>query len=100
MAMTFDEQETFIADASWLAKTKQAMTQTARAIRVEGATVPDHTLRADLSARVLAEPDLWAVSFISAVATDAALDTTPSDAELVTAVEDAWDDLAGVPGPA
>ena len=33
MAMTFDEQETFIADASWIAKTKQAMTQTARAIR-------------------------------------------------------------------
>ena len=100
MAMTFAEQETFISDTSSIAAVKQAMIQVARAIRVEAATVANHDLRAALVTQVLAEPDLWKVSFIAAVATDAALDTTPTDAELVTAVEDAWDDLAGVPGPA
>ena len=100
MAMTFAEQETFVADDAWIAATKQAMIQVARAVRVEGATEPNHDLRAALQVQVMAEPDLWKVSFIAAIATDAALDTTPTDAELVTAVEDAWDDLAGVPGPA
>lgn len=99
MAMTLDEQETFVADASWLAKVGQAMATVARTVRAEASTTANHTLRADLSQRVLAEPALWADAFIRVVATDAALDTTPLDAELITAVEDAWDDVAGVPGP-
>ena len=100
MAMTFAEQETFVNDDSWVAAVKQAMLQVGRAIRIEGGSVDNHDLRAALVVQVMAEPDLWKTSFIAAVATDPALDTTPSDAELVTAVEDAWDDLAGVPGPA
>lgn len=99
MAMSYADQKTFCDDVDWQDAVRQAMLDVARGIRVEGATVPGHDLRAALVTQVTAEPNMWKMSFIAAVAVILD-DNTPDDTELATAVEEVWDDLAGVPGPA
>jgi hypothetical protein len=100
MAMTYAEQTTFKTDAAWQDAVCQAALEYAATVRAESEATPNHVLRADFAARVTAEPDYWKGPITANVATDAALDTTPTDAELLTAVTAAWDRLSAVPGEA
>jgi hypothetical protein len=103
MAMTYAEQATFVADTAMQDAVRQAALDYCATVETESAATVGadrHALRADFMARVVSEPDYWKVRIAATVARDAALDTTPTDAELLTAVTAAWDRLSAVPGAA
>lgn len=99
-ALSFDDQLTFLADADLLTKVGQAMLRVAKGVRIEGASVDHHALRADLAVRVWEEQDLWAYSFLKGAADDDDMTLSPTDEVLIAAVENAWNEAAGAPGPA
>jgi hypothetical protein len=99
VALTFDEQTTFCNDTEYRDRVRQAALTVARAVRIEGSSVEGHDLRLDFATKVLADPDLWKLGIQATVATDPDLTTTPDDAALLTAVQNAWDDCALVAGP-
>jgi len=98
MAMSYADQVIFYNNVDWQDAVRQAMVDVARAIRIEGASIPGHDLRSALALQATASPNLWKQAFTAAAATILD-DSTPTDLELGTAVEEVWDDLAGVPGP-
>lgn len=99
MTMVLDDQTTFCNDTEWQDRVRQSSIAYARVVRVEDSSVDGHDLRVDLATKVLSEPDLWKLAITYAVATDAAMTLTPSDSDIATAVENAWDDVALLPGP-
>lgn len=101
--MTYAQQTTFKLDTAEQDRVCQAALTYCATVEAESAEAVGaalHTLRADFAARVRAEPDYWKPKIAASVATDAALGTTPSDAELLTAVTAAWNGLSVVPGAA
>lgn len=99
MTMVLDDQTTFCNDTEWQDRVRQASIAYAREVRIEDSDIEGHDLRVDLATKVLSEPDLWKLAMTYAVATDSGMSLTPTDADIVTAVENAWDDVALLPGP-
>jgi hypothetical protein len=98
--VTLTEQVAWVLDAGNRRKVGQLAIKAALAVSAESASADHHDLRADLALAVLTEPEAWETRFARAVATNPALSTTPSDADLEFTVASTWNAIAGAPGPA
>lgn len=98
--MTLDEQVTFLGVEANRSKILQTAVKAAEDVAAEPATVPHHTLRADLATKVLNAPLAWEEAFARAVVANPALSTTPNDGDLAFTTNSIWDAMAGAPGPA
>jgi len=79
-------------------RTEIAAITAAQAIYSESGATPGHAARATLATAVLNNPDAYAARFLFAVATDPTIvanGVLPTDAQILTAVTNVWNAMAG-----
>lgn len=101
MASTYAASASLAADATFRDRVTAAMQQNAVAVgqAALGQSSPSgiDKARALLAQAALASPSAYGAQFAWALASDAAVDSTVSDATIASKVAAVWDLIAGVP---
>jgi hypothetical protein len=94
--MTLAEQLIWSADAENIAKVRQLLCKAAVAVCAESSSTANHATRVAFAVAVLGNPTAAGSAAVFPVATNPALTTTPSDADLEFTVNSMFSALAGV----